>query len=426
MISRGLRTLGAYFTNPLAAFFAGPILARALGPSDRGYLASIMTITILATIVGAAGKPDAYSFVSAQGSTQRSYFLRRHGAGVLIWAVIGAAVLGSASLLAPTQLRLPLALLALFLGPLIVVEIARGGAVGDGQLGRVQGEVTTANVGRLVVILALYKLASLTVLSAALAGWVTAALGGVWYVRVRKRVHNAHLKDQPIKNVEFSVKTERWLARRYLIINLATQVRLRADQIILLPLAGAFQVGIYAVAVSLSQLLSLTVFALRQLLFRSATRDREGSMVAALCAYAFVSMIVVVLVAQFVGPWLILRLFGQGFSQSIPALHILLINTVPLALAAILGAGVAATGNQSTLVAIEWGSVIVGMTSLVLLGSQFGAVGAAWASLLSSSCSWVANFYAHQRATKQPVRRYFIPTNITLGARRVEGERARA
>jgi O-antigen/teichoic acid export membrane protein len=158
---------------------------------------------------------------------------------------------------------------------------------------------------------------------------------------------------------------------------------LRIDQVLLSPLAGAFQLGIYAVAASISELPVVLNAAIRDTVFthisdQSVTTENIGEL-------SRVSTILVMALCIPIGassPFLIPLFFGEDFSGAVPVLLILLLATALANPGSIAGVGLSASGFPHLRSFALVGACIVNIPMLILLVPPLGAIGAAIAALL--------------------------------------------
>ncbi|WP_370626858.1 lipopolysaccharide biosynthesis protein [Salinibacterium sp. ZJ450] len=411
-IVRFIRLALGYAANPLAAFIAGPILARVLGPEARGELAAATSAVILVTVIFATGLPDSLALTSAKQGTRLTSFLARHrwriamasalasGAALLLGATLFGDQPSASSVMVAGALALPL---------LITIEIARGYSVGTGTFARIQAESYVSNFGRLACIAVLAAAGALTALSAGIVTLVLMLLGGCFLFLRRGRftLPTRDLVTHSGHGARPEAKDERRVALRYWAGTVATQANARLSQVLILPLSGAAQVGYFAVALSLMQVLSLMAYSLRVFLFRNAARDATGALVARATRLMLPSVILAVGVMELVAEPAIHLLFGPSFNEAIPILRFLLVAVVPMIAAGILGAGLSGAGKQGTFALGEWVAFGVGTLCLVLLAPAHGGVGAALAVLATyiTSCGW--SLIALSRATGTPLRAFF-------------------
>jgi len=184
----------------------------------------------------------------------------------------------------------------------------------------------------------------------------------------------------------------------------------RLDQWVVDASRGAAELGRYALAVSLAQMVWIVPIATARVLFPySAMLTRPD---AARLAWRAARTALLVSAALAVSGWIVSRLFvtaifGQDFAAVPDLLGILLIGIVPYSVAKVLGnylAGINAIG----IVVAASGSVLALTVVLDLaLIPVMGAVGAAWATTISYSTYTAVVIAIFVRSTLLPVRTLF-------------------
>jgi O-antigen/teichoic acid export membrane protein len=194
----------------------------------------------------------------------------------------------------------------------------------------------------------------------------------------------------------------------------------RLDQVLLTPLAGTYQLGLYVVAVNVSELPLIINQAVRDVTF---VTDAADSVDERLSSSARISTALCMLAGLFLGItmlWWLPFLFGKDFRGSIPVATVLLAAVVLGTPGAIAGSGLSARGRPGLRSVSLTIACVVNIALLALLAPVLGAMGAALATLagnlISSNLNLVflyrrygispLNFYGLRRSDVTIILRY--------------------
>ncbi len=193
------------------------------------------------------------------------------------------------------------------------------------------------------------------------------------------------------------------------LILLLTQVHLRLDIVVLRAFGDASDVGHYAVAFGVAELLTYGGVAIAAVLFPltaastaldpHAGRDRAEKAVRAALLLAFVGAVPLALG----GPFLVELLFGSDFAPAGQPLRVLLPGAMALAATFVLGADLQGRGRVWTIAGIATFTVIAKAGLALALVPPFGTVGAATASSLAYGLQLAVVLPIFLRATRSPV-----------------------
>lgn len=402
---RALSFAAAQFLNPLCAFISGPIVARSLGVEDRGLLAAATTAVIIATFLGSTGIPQAAGTEAAKSEAagltgiMLTAFRVRMLAGTAFATVVTTVVLSS-TLTADTSTITSYACVAV--PPLIFIECLRGIAIGQGRTNIVQFELAIANVGRLGAIVILSLLDQLDLLAALMATWGLAVVAAAPYLVASRR------ERQRVSAPSVPIRPDHRAANSFWLAGLSAQLKYRLDQILLLPLAGAAALGTYAVAVSLSQLLSLGLYGVAQAMFRATVKDKSGALATMVVRVTLPCALLLITIAQITAEPAIRILFGEDFSPAVEPFRILVFAALPLAISGLLTPSLAGAGRTRRVAAGEVTGLVIGVVTLLMLASGLGGIGAALASLVSYVSTMVVILASHRSEYQRPLSDYLL------------------
>ncbi len=383
-----------------AGYFAAVVvLARALGPTDRGTVAFITVTALVASQLAMLGVSDATRVLAARSPALRPALL----ANVTLVALVGAAIVGiciAAVLELIPGLR-PAGvgnreLVILALATTAVASVGAGFAFlqGCGHFGpysRVQASAPWLYAAALAVVDATV---GLTVARAAIIWTVAQGLSGLrllWAGRARTgwtRPDFGVLRD----SVHFGARA--WVGSTSRMLNA------RTDQIITGLISTEATLGVYAVAVNASEILYyLPVAASYALLPAVARGDENTRLERVLRVYRAVLLITVVgsVFAAAVGPLLVPLVFGNAYRSAISPFLILVPSGIGFATMSVFSGGALgslAPGRSS----LGPAAALITQTILDLIliprAGANGAALAASAALLIAGAVAVASYRA--------------------------------
>lgn len=405
------------FIPPVAALATQPILAHALGVDGRGGVAAATAPVLLGVVVLALGIPESLTHFVARGAPlmQRTTawciaVLALSGAvGIAVVASLSGPLSGNNSELGRLMLIATSALV-----PSLIVAGLRGLAAGQQAWLLIAIERSTSALIRLAIIAVLALSGTLNVISATVAISITTFIGGFAYVVLLRRPRMQH------RTAEFDAS--RTLPRFHLY---AGQIWLgaaagilysRLDQLLITPLAGVHELGLYAVAASISEVILLLNQAIRDVIF--AAESESPNDVRAARAARVSTLITLVLGGALAAavPWAIPLFFGAEFADAVVLTFVLILASVlgnPGSVAGAVLSGRGRPGLRSLSLAIGVTVNVVGVFALV---PTLGALGAALATLIASVVAgnnlnvvWLRVFY------QLPISDYLVIRREDIG-----------
>ncbi len=390
---------------PLVSLATGPLLARTLGLEGRGHMSAVLAPVALIPYMLSVGLGDGASYLVARRGRHPADVALVMGALGALTGAVGALVLW---LLAPVLLAdYPegiglLRALGLTLVPAMALANVQATRTGEGRYDLLARERWFAGLSRLIALGGLALAGSLTVVSGAWAQvllLVTAqcvALTGLRRPRTRWR----EVKEIAREGTRFGSRA--WGGE------LAVFVILRLDQTVMLPLAGAGQLGLYVVAVSLAEVPTMLLGDLRRLLLSEVAVHRDAALAARACRLSVVAVGLPVLCGMALTPLVIPLLFGSDFSGAVPMAVVLLGGSVFSGLNLFLGGSISALGSPGTQSRAQLASLVVAVLGIGLI-VPFGGLGAAVASLLAYLAGTIVMVAVFRRLTALPVRAVVVP-----------------
>lgn len=365
----------------LLGLITGPLQARALGPSGRGELAAIIAVGLFVPIVAGLGLEAFVARETARGTAPADVV----GTIGLITLIIGLALIPagiplSAMLAGPHHtvhlfiliefLLLPLALLGQVLYYLLI-GLERWRAVTAFRL--------IPFVGSALAIVILFLTDSMTVSAVAIATITAAIIGMLPGLPALRSIGRLRVRLSMLRvAVPFGLQT--WLG------TLAVLTNGRLDQLLMIGLVSPSQLGLYAVAVTVSSLPGQIAYSLGSpLLSRVAAGERQlvGRSLRITLAFAAAVNAAVALITPLALP----LLFGSRFKEAIPMALILLVAALPLCATSVLSSAMVADGHPRIPAIAESLTLLITVPGLLLLLPSMGGIGAALVSLVAYSAN---------------------------------------
>ncbi|MGO4689585.1 oligosaccharide flippase family protein [Glaciibacter sp. 2TAF33] len=392
----------------VVALFSGPILAQALGVTGRGDVAAATAPLTLVVTVATFGVPEAVTWVIA-----RFPHLARNvaGRGILILALAGALAMGAVALVpgwlsgGRPEVQQLIFIASLAIIPNLLVGILRGVASATQRWRLVTTERMLTSSLRLLVLIPFWLTGTLTPLVATIAVAAMPVVGAFVYIGRMRSLEPRSREVPPVARVGglLSYGSRIWIG------SLSGILLSRVDQVLMTPLAGTYELGLYVVAVSVSELPLIIHIAVRDVTF---VTDAADSVDDRLAASARISTFLCGLAAMFLGVtmlWWLPFLFGDGFRRSIPVAAVLLLAVVLNTPGSIAGSGLSARGRPGLRSSSLTVACVTNIGLIVLLCPLMGAMGAALATLTGSIIASNLNLFFLRRIFGiSPLRFYGI------------------
>lgn len=366
---------------------SGIILARSLGPSDRGILAAAMLWPIILASAGNLGIGEGVTYLSGREGADASPILT---SALAVGAVQSVILMLLGILVLPQLLvgnaapALSAALYYLWLIPLYLVA--------QYSIGLLQGRMNLVafNIARLSVqvaytalILALWSQRAVTVRSAvaaSLGAYAASAVLILWLIG-RRGYWVWGLDPSRVRAlISFGLKLH--------LGNLATILASRLDIVVLSLFASAGSLGIYVAAGAVGPVVVLVPTAIALILYpravRSSTADRRVTL-ARLLLVGLAASILASPVMIVVLPRLVPLVFGTAFASAVPVAELLVLGYLFRGYTAMLVAMVRGAGRPLRASAGEILGLVLFAVCLLLLTRHYGVVGTAAALTVSAA-----------------------------------------
>ncbi|WP_164737321.1 oligosaccharide flippase family protein [Georgenia sp. SYP-B2076] len=379
-----------------AALASAPILAQSLGVEGRGALAAATAPFALATIAATLGVPESVTYAIARTSGVAARVTRR-GLGIVVLAglVSTTAAIALAGRLAASDdaIEALIVIASLAIVPALCVGVLRAAASGFHLWELVARERIASSLIKLVGVAALAVVGHLTPLTATLVTVAAAVLSGVMYLPLRRVM----LAGRP--RPEDAAGRARLLnyGARIWVGSLSGILLARVDQLLMTPLSSAYELGLYVVAVNVSEVPLVINAAVRDVSFAADASDRASARLGASARISSAASALVGLAVGLTLPWWLPIVFGRDFSGAVLVAEIMILAVVLGTPGSIAGAGLSARGRPGLRSVALVVACLVNVVLLVALVPATGAVGAALATLAGNLVSSNLNIYFMRR-----------------------------
>jgi O-antigen/teichoic acid export membrane protein len=366
-------------------------LAQGLGVDGRGELAAATAPLLLAAAGLTLGIPEALTYFIARRIGPRRQVLLSGLVGSAVVGIIGTIAIW---LLAPllsggdSYVAGLITIVGFTLAPSMIATSTRGFMRGTQLWHLIALDQVTASLFRIAAVLVLLTTGTLSPLTAGLVTGGANFVGLIVYAAAPAALkrRGALPSDSPDEDVHG------WPLRRQMAsyglgvwLGAAAGVMLsRLDQVLLISLSTAAVLGLYAVAVSIAEVVRVFNTAVRDVVFslQSSRHDIDALALASRVStlFTFIGSVGIAVAAWILVP----PLFGEEFRAAVPLIFILLAGTVIGNPGSVVAAGLSARGRpvlRSIAIAIGVAINVIGIYALVPF---WGATGAAVASSIAN------------------------------------------
>lgn len=392
--------VGSQVAGILLGFIANIVLARALGPTGKGYYDIVIgSAGLLVTFLGFSLTSGVFYYASREALHYRRLY------GVLVLLVTGQSLVALVTLYMLRDMTAMDWLLpkvdrwsAIWLIPLsmLVQQLARfaqmllGGKARFQSVSRKNIIMQALSTGLLAALFVAGVTLPVYFILASLVATLTnilLCLYEIWQLPLR--ADRLFLKGAIIYSLPLALG------------NFLQFLNYRLDIFIVNNYHGLYTVGVYTLAVGLAQLIWLVPNNLATLILNKAAADKAGQwrpeQVAFLSRLSFWFSVALGLGMAVAGPALIGPLYGERFQASIGPLLLLLPGIVLFSVTIILSGQLAGVGKQIYTTIVAAAAFLCTLALDLLLIPRWGASGAAVASTCAYSLSMVLTWYFFQR-----------------------------
>lgn len=399
-----LTTSAGNLVPPVFALMTQPLLAQGLGVDGRGAASAGIAPLMVAVSLCSLGLPESLNrFIAAKTLSLRKASLV---SGLLV--IVGIAATGTIWVAAGPlsggnhQALTAIEIGSLFVAPALLFQGLRGVAAGMSLW-------TSIAVGRcsqsvlLFLLVTGYFLTETLTVERAVAALALGQCAGVIVLAlaILKRRGSYSPADQVISNQKF------FGYGLYIWIGAASGFLLtRLDQLLMTPLSGVEQLGLYAVAVSISEVVLVINMGLREVIFSAESAGRDPARVGSVTRISNVVVTLLAVVAGLATPVLIAPIFGQEFVPAIPMVLILLLSAVLGNPGSVSGMALAAWGSPGVRSSSIFVALVVNVIAVGALVPAFGGTGAALATLAGNATAMLMVLLAMKRIYKVSPREF--------------------
>lgn len=364
--------------GPVSTLLCAPILAYQLGVQGRGELAASTMPLVLLSASLTLGLPEALTYRLGRFARESRQALKMATLALSISGAIGAGVL---LLLAPwlatdspTVIDL-VQLSALAAIPTVVLWGLRGTAQGLQQWATLNMEKAVTGFVRLGGIAGLAISQSLTVHSAFLVIVGAPIIGYLAYVKMLRRMPARGPKRDGLLRKMSSFGSKVWLG------SIAGILITRLDQVLILPLSSAEQLGLYAAAVNVGDVPFFLTAAFGSIILAKESSGSSNGRVEFASRVLFTVVLVVTAVVALTSHLWFGFLFGPTFAEGSITAVVLLLAALVSAPGTIAGSTLTGRGHAHDRSVALAAGLIVNVGLLLGLVPTFGSFGAGLATL---------------------------------------------
>lgn len=368
----GLSTIGLIVTKAAAAG-GGIIVARLLGPADKGIHALFVVAVGLAGIVGTCGLEYWLARNVAETGSRAAArpIIARHLRVTGVLGVVAVSVLMVGAIFGPVPRSAVVAIPFTWVTVFTMVHLAVLG--GERRMARVAVATSVGAILYLLAVLALFQVDAASVTLVLAAATVSTLVAGIIAASgVRACLERPAVAVSGRIALRFGAP----LAASE-VVTFAAQ---RTDLLVLGVLATSTDLGRYAVALTLVELLLIVPNGVSQVLLPHVAADQNQRPTATLIRIATAALAGPVAVLLVVGDAVVGAVFGDGFRSGSLLLPLLAFGTIPLAAWKLLVADLVGRGLISVRLRSAAAGFFVGAAACVGLVPSLGPNGAALGS----------------------------------------------
>lgn len=387
----------------VCSLLAGAITARALGADGRGQLAAIVAVLTISPWLLDLGLTQWLGRERARGRDREELL------GAALPVAFGVSLISVACALPVSQaigtgkpVVVTFLEIGFFLMPLSVILFMLGGlVVGESRWNLYATIRLVSNVLPVVILVVLAAAESLTVASAAAGYLVSGLLGSLLVLRTVRRVRRLTFSlRRSATALRFGAQC--WLSQ------VAGAANSRLDQVLMAALVPSRELGLYAVAVSISSVAYGLTLAVSAALFpRIAEGDPD--LAARACRVTALIVAIAALVLAAITPTMVPFVFGGEFRAAVPMVLILLVASIPLAATVVLSSALVAVNKPGVTMQAELAALAVTIPALILFLPGFGGRAAAVVSVVGYNVRAALQLASARRAFARPAKSFLLP-----------------
>jgi O-antigen/teichoic acid export membrane protein len=408
-----LATFSANVFGTMMSLGSFVILNRILQPEGRGLLNLALLIPQTTAIFCVFGQVTVNSTYAGLYKEKRIQLFQQSILIAIFTAVISCLILFAFFFWLPipqgefVKLDPETIYLICFIAPamtfsMIIVSLVRGvGRITSAA--KIQAFQAITSVALLAIFLLGFKKGVKTAIIILIAEYVFAILMSFWVLRDYISLHPSHFSSSFLKkSLSFGLKIS--------LATLAGHLIYRLDQGILAYMVSEYQIGLYAVAVSLAEKLKLLPRSISGAFLPRLANELEArqSQVPMVFRYTTIVSVVSMILIGIVGIPIILVLCGWSFAGSIPAFLLLLPGIATLGGSGILASDLIARNKPKYSIWTGWSILVINVVLNFAWIPLLGIAGAALASSVAYTLAGVLWMIFYLKESKM-VFREMIP-----------------
>ncbi|NUL46085.1 oligosaccharide flippase family protein [Cellulosimicrobium funkei] len=368
---------------PATALIVAPILARSLGPLDRGLFSNDQALMLIASSLFGLGISDSSAVKWAQWSPRsRSRLCVFNALSGCVIAILLASLLFIVRDPSPWEL----ALVCVGGLALAVAVHARGIALNGKQLAAVGFEKWITSLGRLVLTVLLAAFGLLSV-ETGLATIILPQCVGAVFLAFKT---SGKVGDESRERI--NRRSLAWMIGG----GVAGVLLVHADQAVLVAFIGPTELGYYSIAVTIAEVYTAAARPFRDsALMADSTSGLKRTIVVCILSLSGLS-----LAAAGVMWFAVPLIFGHDYSPAVVACYVMVIGGVAKGTGFLLNGVLSRTGHVLYRFGITWLAVVVNLGAIPVF-AQFGATGAAIAATLGYMTLMIGGLPMAFRGAKQ-------------------------
>jgi O-antigen/teichoic acid export membrane protein len=358
---------------------SAPLVARAIGPDGRGETAAVIAASYIVPIILALGVPlEIRRLAALSDASSCIRTARLFAAGAFFPAAVAAFILTQTLFDSLDSTSVAMAALCILISPLMMSWMSDLGVlVATGRFRAVMA-LQLAQPGIYLALVSIFWVFGIadtaTIIGASAAGTVMTFALGLALVRVSFFGKCYSFKALFRGGMRFSGSA------------IAEAASNRLDQVLVLPLVGSYQAGLYSVAVTIGSAPLALGHALGAAYFSPAARakgEERTELQTTAVRQSLAVAIVVCLLLALITPALVHLVFGPEFAAAVPLTWIVLGGSVVMIAAFVCSMLLAAAGKGWAMTFAQSISLIIAVVLLYVLSALAGGVGVALASSLA-------------------------------------------
>jgi O-antigen/teichoic acid export membrane protein len=413
-IQKTLITLIGSYLNLLLGIGTSIVLSRALGPEGRGIYAMVTLLPSLIITFGNLGIGSATAYYVARGEFRRQEIL---GNNILLSVGIGgiAVLAGLVVVLFFRETIFPgvsfsYLLLALAYIPINFFSLYISCILLGAQYIKELNYIQIAQSGLLLwfFVLALLWL-NAGVTGAILAELFTRFISSFMAFYLTLRITEG-IDFKP--NIFYMRQVTKYGIQTY-FMNILGFLNYRIDMFLINRFLGPTAVGLYSVGVGLVEKLWIVSFAASTVLFpwvAAETEEQKRKEFTPLVARTVLWMTALAsLILAFLSKWIVLLLYSEAFLPAADTLRALLIGITTLSAGRVLSNDIAGRGFPGLNIYTGLAAVTTNVVLNLLWIPRYGIVGAAWASTVSYTVSFLGALFFYCRLSGNQWTKVVLP-----------------